>query len=96
MTDEVEVRVGEEFVIRLPENATTGYLWSVREMGAGLELVEEEMVPPRHNAGVGAAGERHVRVRAVKPGRAEVVLERGRAWEPKPVEERRVRVTVTG
>lgn len=90
----VEAGVGDEVVIRLPENATTGYVWTVTV--TGLELVDDEMVPPGADKGVGAAGERLVRVRAVAPGRGEVVLRLGRAWEQTPVEERRVVVLVCG
>lgn len=91
--DAVEVGVGDEVVIRLPENATTGYVWSAA-VGEGLELVGDEMAPPE--GGVGATGERLFRVRAVAPGRGEVLLRLGRVWETAPTEERHVAVTVTG
>lgn len=98
--DHVELNVGDEVVIRLRENGTTGYVWSVRELGDGLALVSDEFVPPGPQRGAGAAGERLVRIRAVArrpaPGSADVVLEHGRAWEPEPIERRRVRVVVTG
>jgi inhibitor of cysteine peptidase len=91
-TDTVGVAVGDVVVIRLPENTTSGYVWSVGELSGGLEPAGEELVPP--GAGAGAAGERVVRVRAVAPGAAVVVLVYAREWEPSPVEQRRVRVTV--
>jgi inhibitor of cysteine peptidase len=106
---EVEVGVGDEVVIRLPENATTGYVWTVHAVGNGLSLVEDTMVPPSPAGGTppdmarfpegiappGAGGERFVRVRATTPARADVVLRLARPWEPEPVQQRRVTVTVT-
>ena len=89
----VEVGVGDEVVIRLPENATTGYVWSVHTAGDGLELVQDSMVPP-DVAAPGAGGERFVRVRATAPTHAEVVLRLARPWEGEPIQERRVTVTV--
>lgn len=88
-----EVDPGDEVVVRLPENASTGYLWSVVSVGAGLELVGDATAPPA-GGGPGAAGERVVRLRAAAPGRAVVLLRLARPWEPAPAEERQVTVTV--
>jgi inhibitor of cysteine peptidase len=97
----VEVGVGDEVVIRLPENATTGYVWSVQSIDHGLELVEDAMLPAGGTAGEaagppppGAGGQHVVRLRATAPARAEVVLHLGRSWEPAPAQQRRVTVTV--
>jgi inhibitor of cysteine peptidase len=92
----VEVDVGDEIVIQLPENATTGYLWSVREMGDGLDLVEDTTIPATARQGVGAGGVRVIRVRAVAPTRGDLVLQLRRAWEDRPIEERRVTVIARG
>jgi inhibitor of cysteine peptidase len=88
---EVTVSVGDDVVIRLPENATTGYVWTVHAVGDGLELVEDTMVPPGVVA-PGADGERLVRVRATAPTRADVVLRLARPWEAEPVQAQRVTV----
>ncbi|HEY7597269.1 MAG TPA: protease inhibitor I42 family protein [Actinophytocola sp.] len=95
-SDDAEVDIGDEVVIRLRENGTTGYVWSVRELGAGLELISNEFVPPSVQQVAGAAGERLVRVRVVDAVSASVVLEHARPWEAAPIEQRRVRVTVRG
>jgi inhibitor of cysteine peptidase len=93
---EVEVGVGDEVVIRLPENATTGYVWSVRSVGEGLEVLEDTMVPAgglsEGGAPPGAGGERFVRVRATAPTRADVALQLARPWEDEPMQELRVTV----
>jgi len=70
----VDVRVGDGVLIRLPENATTGYVWSALLAGAGIALVSDEICPA-DNGAPGAAGERLFRVRAIGVGPAEVVLQ---------------------
>jgi predicted secreted protein len=89
---EVEVGVGDEVVIRLLENGTTGYVWSLRETGDGLELVEDKLGPPHQ--GIGGGGERLIKLRAIAPAHAEVVFELVREWEKAPIEERRFSVIV--
>lgn len=88
----VEADVGDEVVLRLPENATTGYVWSVGSMGGGLTLVADTMVPG--GEAPGAAGARVMRMRVVGTSGTEVVLRLGRPWEPEPAEERRIAVRV--
>ncbi len=88
----IEVGVGDELVIRLPENGTTGYVWSVKDTGAPLELADDRVTPQTH--AIGAASQRVLTLRAVAAGRASVVLELAREWENAPAEERRYSVTV--
>lgn len=83
----VQVEAGDEVVIRLPENATTGYVWSVGAVADNLALTGDEPTPAG-GGGVGVEGERVFRVRAVAPGSGDVVLRLGRVWEPAPIEER--------
>jgi len=90
----VEADVGDEVVLRLPENATTGYIWSVQSIGGGLTLVADTMVPG--GAAPGAAGARVMRMRVVGASGAELVLRLGRPWESEPAEERRIAVMVKG
>jgi inhibitor of cysteine peptidase len=91
--DTVEVAVGDEVVIRLAENGTTGYVWSLRHAGVELELVEDRLTPP--DRAIGASGVRLIKLRAIAPAHAEVVLELAREWEKAPIEERRYSVVVT-
>lgn len=88
----VEAGVGDEVVLRLPENATTGYVWSVQSMGDGLTLVDDTMVPG--GDAPGAAGARVMRIRVAGAGSTEVVLHLGRPWELGPAEERRIAIRV--
>lgn len=90
----VAADVGDEVVLRLPENATTGYVWSVHSMGDGLMPVADTTVPGAKAPG--AAGMRVMRMRVVGPRGTEVVLRLGRPWESEPAEERRIAVAVKG
>ena len=89
---EVSVSVGDAVTLRLPENASTGYVWSV-DAGEGLSTEDDRMVPDAE-AAPGAGGEHVIRLRARLAGTWEVLLRLERAWEPEPAEERRVVVTV--
>jgi predicted secreted protein len=84
----VTADVGDVVVIRLPENSTTGYAWSV--IADGLDVVRNEFVPI--GGSVGAAGQRQIDLRVVKNGAADVVLRLERPWEDRPVDERRITV----
>jgi inhibitor of cysteine peptidase len=77
----VRIQVGEEAVVRLPENPTTGYVW---ELQAGapevLRLVESRFEPPP-DPGLGGAGTRVLRFSTKAPGVADVKLISRRPWE---------------
>ena len=95
-----DARVGEDVLVRLPQNASTGYVWSLVSLGDGLALVDDlvqaarptdlEMTPAP-----GASSERVFRLRAVGPGVWPVHLRLARPWEAAPLEERRLTISVT-
>jgi inhibitor of cysteine peptidase len=89
----VKATAGDRVVVRLPENATTGYQWSVAELGDGLEVESSELVLPT-DVKPGAAGERVVSVRLGQTGRTRLVLHLKRQWESEPLE--RFHVDVEG
>ncbi|MBB4842256.1 inhibitor of cysteine peptidase [Paucibacter oligotrophus] len=77
---ELEVRPGDRLSIRLPENASTGYRWTVEHYDAALiEPWALESAYPA--AGAGAAGEVCFVFRARKAGSTELVLKHSRSWE---------------
>lgn len=76
----VTVSPGDRVVIRIPENASGGYQWTVEETPAPLELESSELAPSTESA-PGAAGERVVKLRATEQGKGRVVLVLSRAWE---------------
>jgi inhibitor of cysteine peptidase len=92
-SDDVSVSVGDTVTLRLPENATTGYVWSVSELGPGLVLDEDRIVPSRDGA-PGAAGEHLFQLRADRSGEWRVDLRLARDWESDALEERQIRVRV--
>ena len=76
---QVAVEPGDRVVVRVQENATTGYQWSARVSGP-LEEESSELVPPA-TAAPGAAGERRVVCRAVGTGTGTIHLTLARPWD---------------
>ena len=77
------VKPGTEIVLRLPENATTGYRWDVSQSGAGeLRLVEDRFERQAGAVGIGAGGVRIVRFRAGGVGQARLEAVERRSWQP--------------
>jgi inhibitor of cysteine peptidase len=77
----VAVAADDRVVIRLPENATTGYQWTIDDMPSSLEVERNEMIPPG-SAAPGAAGERLIVLRATGAGTSQVRLGLRRTWDP--------------
>ncbi|NJD08715.1 MAG: hypothetical protein FIA97_19810 [Methylococcaceae bacterium] len=69
---------GQGVVIRLPENPTTGYRWTVASC-EGMRLEADDYFPS--GGGVGAAGTRRFRWRPVGSGAFQIGLVLRRAWE---------------
>jgi inhibitor of cysteine peptidase len=88
---DIEVPAGSAFVLRLPENASTGYQWEVVERPAGLECLADRSVPAR-GLTPGAAGahefEFAVSTEPGAPSSGQLVLHLRRSWEAtrEPVE----------
>jgi inhibitor of cysteine peptidase len=74
----VEVAEGDIITVRLRENPTTGYRWSV-ETTDGLELVGDDF--EAGGGAIGAAGERVLEFRATRPGSHKLRLKNWREWE---------------
>ena len=81
----VTISLSDRVVVRLAENASTGYRWSVTGLGDGLEVASDRLTLPGQ-AAPGAGGERVLLLRPLKPGRAQVSLHLKREWEPEPVD----------
>ncbi|HEY7431804.1 MAG TPA: protease inhibitor I42 family protein [Streptosporangiaceae bacterium] len=91
----VSASESDRIVIRLPENPSTGYQWSVAELGGPLEIVSNEYVMAGQIV-PGAAGERVVVVRPRAPGSARLRLQLKRSWERDSVDRFDVGVDVAG
>jgi inhibitor of cysteine peptidase len=81
--DESTVRAhrGDELVIVLSENASTGYVWVVNSIPEFLQLAGDESHYAA-SAAPGQAGERHFTFLATEAGTGEVTLSLSRPWEP--------------
>lgn len=74
----VRLAPGDVLEIRLVQQSGGGYLWSVAETSAELELVEDRNQP---GALPGAAATRLLTFRAVAAGRGRLALVHARPWE---------------
>jgi inhibitor of cysteine peptidase len=82
---------GEEFVITLKENPSTGYQWKIEEglTGSGLQLLEENYQPaenPTKRPIVGAGGTKTWKFRGDKPGKTMLKMVYQRPGEKKTAE----------
>ncbi len=76
----VDLRVGEEVALRLPENASTGYRWAVDAVDANLVEIHEGDYVSTSKA-MGAGGEAQWSVKAKASGVTPIKLKRWRQWE---------------
>ena len=76
----VDLRVGETFRVRLPENATTGYRWTIDRLDD--EVVEAVGSEPDYaGSAVGSGGTVTFTFRAKKPGTGDIALKHWRHFE---------------
>jgi predicted secreted protein len=86
----VEVTTGEEIVVRLEENPTTGYRWIVDELIGQLATVSSEFeAADLHRPGAG--GHRAIALRATGSGPAELRVRYARPWGGKTSDAQRLR-----
>lgn len=76
----ITVSRGDEIVVRLDENPTTGYRWRVHGSEGGVVAAGDSFALAP-NARFGTGGERTFRFRADQPGAARVELTRLQPWE---------------
>ncbi|MDY6794971.1 MAG: protease inhibitor I42 family protein [Actinomycetota bacterium] len=96
----IEVKVGDEFVIALDSNATTGYAWQLTENldEDVVELVSSEYVMDEEaEEMVGAGGVEEWTFKATGEGSTTISLEYVRPWEEEepPVREEDFKVEVS-
>ena len=88
----VRVSAGDLVALELPENAATGYVWSVDVDGPGTVVADERVLAPAPAPGAG--GTRRVVIRLEEAGRSEVVARKRRPWEGSGAEVETVALTV--
>jgi inhibitor of cysteine peptidase len=75
-----DIRMGDAVVVRLPENAATGFRWALDESSEeGVEVAGSTYVPA--GAGIGGAGYTEWTFRARRPGAVALKLKQWRQWE---------------
>lgn len=77
----ISAEVGEEFVILLESNPSTGYEWSVTEQPPEVRLVAQRYDPPAQQI-PGRGGHEELRFEARTAGRATLELGYSRPFEP--------------
>jgi len=80
--EEITIGIGDEFVIALDSNPTTGYGWEENHDPYKLILVEKKYEPNEKAEGfVGAGGTQYFRFTSQKTGKTEITLVYKRSWE---------------
>ena len=76
----IRVRTGDEIVVRLSENPTTGYRWFAERIDGPVTLESDSYAstPPVR---IGSGGMRELRFRATAPGAARLELKHWQEWE---------------
>lgn len=80
---ELSLKVGDSFLVSLPENPTTGYRWELAgDTSAYLAAAKDEYVPAAQAGGmVGGGGVRELTFSAKAPGSVKLALRLRRSWE---------------
>jgi len=86
----IEVTTGEEIVVMLVENPTTGYRWVVDELVGHLTTVSSEFQAPETQR-PGAGGHRAIAIRATGSGPAELRVRYARPWGGETSDAQRLR-----
>jgi inhibitor of cysteine peptidase len=77
--DEITAQVGEEFIIALESNPTTGYAWEIQYDSSILQLVDRRFSPL--GPGIGSGGIERFRLRCLAVGETRLRLTYKRRWE---------------
>ena len=75
----IDMKVGNVVTVRLKENPTTGYRWTV-ETASGLEQIDDHFEVEAGGA-IGAGGIRVFQFRSTRVGSYELLMKNWREWE---------------
>ncbi len=90
----VLARSGDQLVLRLDENPTTGYLWVLEgDVGPVLEVLDAQYVQTAA-AGIGGGGQRVWTLKAKNTGSVGLLMKLRRAWEGDKSIVKRFEVTI--
>ena len=92
--DSLQAAVGEDVVISLAANATTGYSWVIKSSD-GLEKTKDWYGVEKGREGLcGAGGTQYFQFHCEKAGTYKVVLDYQRPWEDAPIQTTTVDVII--
>ena len=77
----IDIGAGQQFVIALGSNPTTGYSWQESHDQTMLELLEKSYKEEAKEGVVGAGGIEYFRFKALKAGQTEITLTYEQPWE---------------
>ncbi len=89
---EVAATVGQQIVLTLPENPSTGYTWAI-ELPAGVEQ-QSSRFAPAGSAMPGSGGQRVWSMKALRSGESQIRAKLWREWEGDGSVRRRFDVTL--
>lgn len=86
----IAVKTGEEFIIALDSNPTTGYEWAATYDESMLILAESSYKTGKEaqQGAVGAGGTQYFHFKANKSGQTEITLAYKRPWEAESAEQK--------
>jgi inhibitor of cysteine peptidase len=88
------VSMGETFIVKLPENPSTGYSWNLTA-GSGLEVISDQYVPDSASRQIVGSGGYHTwTILASSPGTSAVSGIYKRPWEPASASDERFTLNI--
>jgi inhibitor of cysteine peptidase len=92
---QLSVNVGDKIKVTLPENPTSGYLWSVTQIDTEVIIkMGEKFVEPKSRNKIGAGGKREFVFQALKLATTDIALACKRPWESEEEPSSTFKVTV--
>ncbi|BAQ35172.1 protease inhibitor I42 family protein [Dehalococcoides sp. THU3] len=83
----IECRAGDEFIVALPANPSTGYSWEFQSASSKVYLVEKTYTPDNaDNTLVGGGGTEYFRLKALDIDETELWFYYSRPWDSVPLE----------
>lgn len=90
-----KVPVGARVNIRLQENPTTGYRWSLRDFKSESLAPESDEYESAPSSSIGGGGIRNFLFVAKAAGTTTIILKNTRAWEPEERAAKTLSVVIT-
>ena len=77
----IEVQAGDNVVVRLEENPTTGFVWAIDQDNDDILPLQNSDYTMAPSAGIGGGGQRSLTFKAQKAGTVSLQLKLWREWE---------------